>query len=613
MMQNQIAAQLQAAVAAMQAGQFDQGIQYCQAVLQAMPGQPDAQHLLALNLSKKGDIAAADQAFRDAARNNPRIHEVLNNHANMLRRAGRTGEAITLLRAATKKNPTFAEAWFSLGLALADQGALAEADQAYRHCLKLNPAHIQTMTSLGGLLNRQERYEEARVILDQALDLQPQNPIALNNRGTARTELHDLTGALKDYQSAANLQPTNAELVANYARALQRAGDNASAVEIYRQAVAIDPGNRDAHDDLNRLLWETGREDEFLGSVDAALKSVAAEKKIDLLLLKARLARLTGNLATAREATEEVLFQTPEHPRALAGLALLQSLADEYVEAGQSYENALRLAPDDFDIRHAFAEFLLTASGFDQAMEVLAPEPSQHHLQKHIALKALAMRGTGSDEYRRWYDYKRFTAKLEIDLPSAYASIESFLAAIEEELTPLFDKDRAPADQTLFNGAQSPGHLWHYTTPALVALRDSLLKTAARFIAALPDDPGHPFLAQKPTGPEVEKKLAYSAAWAVRLRDGGGHVDHIHPAGWISASHYVKVPESIQNAPEEGEKGGWLRLGASGVSGLSMPPEKYIRPEPGTAIFFPSYLWHGVEPFHSPEERITSPFDLKIV
>ncbi len=119
-------------------------------------------------------------------------------------------------------------------------------------------------------------------------------------------------------------------------------------------------------------------------------------------------------------------------------------------------------------------------------------------------------------------------------------------------------------------------------------------------MASLPDDANHPFLSRKRAG------LALTGAWSVRLRSGGGHVDHIHPAGWISASYYVAVPQSVM----AGERAGWLRLGASGIAGVELPAERYIQPEPGAAVFFPSYIWHGVEPFVSDQVRVTAPFDL---
>jgi hypothetical protein len=92
----------------------------------------------------------------------------------------------------------------------------------------------------------------------------------------------------------------------------------------------------------------------------------------------------------------------------------------------------------------------------------------------------------------------------------------------------------------------------------------------------------------------------------VILSSGGGHVDHFHPAGWISASYYVESPAEIF----AGARAGYLRLGATGVPGLSLPAERYFPPKPGTVVFFPSYIWHGVEPFAAASPRVTAPFDL---
>jgi hypothetical protein len=131
-------------------------------------------------------------------------------------------------------------------------------------------------------------------------------------------------------------------------------------------------------------------------------------------------------------------------------------------------------------------------------------------------------------------------------------------------------------------------------------LRDALLEASARYVDSLPDDPAHPFLARK------SKDLVCTGSWSVMLASGGGHVDHYHPRGWISASYYVRIPPEVL----AGEKAGFLRLGASGVAGLPLPAERWIRPEEGAVIFFPSYIWHGVEPFAAASPRVTAPFDL---
>ena len=37
---------------------------------------------------------------------------------------------------------------------------------------------------------------------------------------------------------------------------------------------------------------------------------------------------------------------------------------------------------------------------------------------------------------------------------------------------------------------------------------------------------------------------------------------------------------------------------------------RLIRPEPGTAVFFPSYYWHGVKPFSEEGVRHSISFDI---
>lgn len=40
-----------------------------------------------------------------------------------------------------------------------------------------------------------------------------------------------------------------------------------------------------------------------------------------------------------------------------------------------------------------------------------------------------------------------------------------------------------------------------------------------------------------------------------------------------------------------------------------MEAEHFVRPEPGLLVLFPSYLWHGTEPFTSDQARLTIAFD----
>ena len=85
----------------------------------------------------------------------------------------------------------------------------------------------------------------------------------------------------------------------------------------------------------------------------------------------------------------------------------------------------------------------------------------------------------------------------------------------------------------------------------------------------------------------------------------GRHVNHVHPAGWISSAFYVALPDEID---AEGPAG-WLTLGEAGELGLDLPPIRLVQPRPGRLVLFPSTLWHGTRPFEA-GERLTVAFDV---
>ena len=81
----------------------------------------------------------------------------------------------------------------------------------------------------------------------------------------------------------------------------------------------------------------------------------------------------------------------------------------------------------------------------------------------------------------------------------------------------------------------------------------------------------------------------------------------MHQEGWISAVCYLELPAVVAAGGREG----WLRFGRPGlVLPQDLPAEHWVRPEPGLVALFPSYIWHGTEPFSGNESRLTLAFDL---
>jgi len=161
----------------------------------------------------------------------------------------------------------------------------------------------------------------------------------------------------------------------------------------------------------------------------------------------------------------------------------------------------------------------------------------------------------------------------------------------------------APTSQTVVGGTQTPGLLLTRAEPELRALKASFSRVVSDYLGTFPEDPKHPLLRRRGNG------FRFAGSWSVALRSGGFHVNHVHPAGWISSAFYVTVPGDLGQT--EADPRGWLKFGETGLGlGERERIARRVKPEAGCLTLFPSYTWHGTEPFDSAELRVTAPFDV---
>jgi hypothetical protein len=76
----------------------------------------------------------------------------------------------------------------------------------------------------------------------------------------------------------------------------------------------------------------------------------------------------------------------------------------------------------------------------------------------------------------------------------------------------------------------------------------------------------------------------------------------------LSSAYYVDVPAETR---DEGLKSGWLKLGEPRYPVPGMLPERFIQPQPGRLVLFPSYLWHGTNAIHGEQPRVCVAFDAR--
>ncbi len=109
-------------------------------------------------------------------------------------------------------------------------------------------------------------------------------------------------------------------------------------------------------------------------------------------------------------------------------------------------------------------------------------------------------------------------------------------------------------------------------------------------------EPVKPFLddLKAELGRMLRRNVEYTGVWTISMKQGGYHVEHIHPKGWRSGVCYIEVPDSAS---------GFLRLGFN--------MERIIVPQAGNIVVFPSWLPHGTTEYRGEKHRLTIAFDLK--
>jgi uncharacterized protein (TIGR02466 family) len=199
-------------------------------------------------------------------------------------------------------------------------------------------------------------------------------------------------------------------------------------------------------------------------------------------------------------------------------------------------------------------------------------------------------------------DFDRLVMPRRIVPPAGYASLDSFNAALAEHVLSHPSLTLSPPRNATREGYHS-GELFEEPMGPFAAFQGILENAIADYVAALPDDPDHPFRAGMP-------KEWWLNAWAIVL-DGPGHqISHAHNTAWMSGVYYVQLPEIM--AGDNTDKAGWIEFGPPPPDfPVALEPEtRFFKPEVGTMFLFPGYMFHRTVPTGVTERRISVAFNV---
>lgn len=330
-----------------QAGQAAQAEHLCRNILAALPGQPDALHLLGL----------------------------------MAHAYGRLDDAIDFLRQACAAPQVAPVYWSNLAEMYRQKGRLQDGEAAARQAVALNPTLSGAWNNLGILLQEMGQYAESRLCLEKVAQWEPENPQVLNNLGNTCMRQGDTAAAERYWREAMARHPRYAQPHSNLAKLLADRGALDDAIREGRLAITLDPHLADAYVNLAGAELERKRTADALRWIDALL--TFQPRHPQGLAARARILKEAERLPEALAAAEAAVEAAPEYADAHYALgsvlremgrpeAALAAYAKAAQLPGTKVEDALigqaTLYMEQGDKAHSEAFFQRTVERFPQSV-----------------------------------------------------------------------------------------------------------------------------------------------------------------------------------------------------------------------------------------------------
>jgi predicted TPR repeat methyltransferase len=254
-----------------QQGRLDEAQALYRRVLDAIPRQFDALHLLGVIERQRGRPARAVELIEEALRADPQQARARCNLGAALQDLGRAEDALASYEAALRLDPGYALAWDNRGNTLRRLGRLQDALDSYERALAIHPALADAWCHRAIVLNDLGRHADAAASAEQALAARPTHAEAYVALGHALQALDRYPDSIAAYDSALALAPNAAETWCARGAALKKSGDLAAALHSYERGLAVRPDYALAEHYRANTLRALGQRDAAVAAYRRAL------------------------------------------------------------------------------------------------------------------------------------------------------------------------------------------------------------------------------------------------------------------------------------------------------------------------------------------------------
>ncbi|MBY0549194.1 MAG: tetratricopeptide repeat protein [Candidatus Obscuribacterales bacterium] len=276
-------------------------------------------------------------------------------------------------RRACQLAPASAEAHYTLGAVLREEGKTDEAASEFKTAISFDGKNSQAFSGLGRITLEKGSIGEAMEYFRRAIELNSGNSTAHFGLGSALLQQGQIDDAIKELNIALYQFPNSAPVHLAMGDAYQRQGNEAAALKEYQAAATIKPELPDPYLKMADIRENRGDLELALADLRSGLAQIPYN--IDLRM------RIADNLLKLEKSDDAIknykviLGMSPNNPQAVKGLsqalyikaqktaagALLAS--NDYDSALKTLDEAMKLNPDDMELRLAQAKLMSLSGG----------------------------------------------------------------------------------------------------------------------------------------------------------------------------------------------------------------------------------------------------------
>lgn len=586
---------VQQLVSAYNQKQYQQIIQFIEKQLFLLQKDPVFIQLFCGSLRQVQRVKEAEKYLVKGLKKFKNHPELSNALGNLYLSTRRIDLAVSTFQKASELAPNNVDLHYNLARALIEKNALKQARIAAEKVLALVPNHVQTKLILADIFSKQSDFNEAIIVLKDVLAISPENIVALNNIANLYRKIEDYEQALKHFELALSKTNANPTILRNYAAVLALSNQRERAEMVYLKALKVAPSDWELQEELAKFLWEEGVDAPFV-HIESYIKRQPEDDSF-----RFRFIQLLIQADEYHAAKEQLDLLTTEaikiHEIAPLRARVLRELG-EYEASIVEIENA-KIQSNKVALLSEKGYSLLCLGRAKEALncfnQLIKIEPLN---QGWWTMLSTCWSMAEQENLYKWLcDYDKLVYVNTIK-PSP-VDTANFNEKLKTALVEKHQNQRHPIGQSLKNGTQTYEDLFVTSLPIIKELSENILAQAKLFTTQQCADKTHPFLSR------LSDKLKYIGSWSVRLRNGGFHKSHYHPEGWLSGVYYVDVPKAVDT---DGQ--GWLMFGRADIANQRFEGDYAVKPEGGTVVLFPSYMWHGTNAFTTDEHRLTVAFDI---